>query len=99
MPAAQRFVTPINREADVGELLDVLLAARGQRLEKRLLAAALNVWLGDHAWLVVVHLTVGALLWISLVYFDLLVLGAPQPAEAAAKARPSPQPAAAGRTA
>ena len=52
MPAAQRFVTPINREADVGELLDVLLAARGQTLEKRLLAAALKtlaVWLADQA--------------------------------------------------
>jgi heme A synthase len=57
---------------------------------------ALNVWLGEHAWLVVAHLTVGALLWISLVYFGLLVLGAPQPAEAAARRRPSPRPATAG---
>jgi DNA-binding NarL/FixJ family response regulator len=52
MPAAQRFVTPIDREADVGELLELVLAARGQKLEKRLLAAALRtlaVWLGDQA--------------------------------------------------
>lgn len=65
----------------------------------QVLLGALNVWLGEHAWLVVVHLTVGALLWISLVYFGLLVLGAPQPAEAAARRRPSPQPATAGGSA
>jgi heme A synthase len=65
----------------------------------QVLLGALNVWLGEHAWLVVLHLTVGALLWISLVYFGLLVLGAPQPAEAAAKRRPSPQPATAGGSA
>jgi heme A synthase len=62
----------------------------------QVLLGALNVWLGEHAWLVVVHLTVGALLWISLVYFDLLVLGAPQPAEAAARRKASVQPATAG---
>jgi DNA-binding NarL/FixJ family response regulator len=52
MPAAERFVTPIDREADVGELLEMVLAARGQKLEKRLLAAALRtlaVWLTDQA--------------------------------------------------
>jgi DNA-binding NarL/FixJ family response regulator len=52
MPAAQDFVTPIDREAHVGELLDRVLAARGQKLEKRLLAAALKtlaVWLADQA--------------------------------------------------
>jgi DNA-binding NarL/FixJ family response regulator len=52
MPAAQRFVTPIDREADVGELLEMVLAARGQKLEKRLLAAALKtlaMWLADQA--------------------------------------------------
>jgi heme A synthase len=62
----------------------------------QVLLGALNVWLGEHAWLVVLHLTVGALLWISLVYFTLLVVGAPQPAEAAARQRSSIQPATAG---
>jgi heme A synthase len=62
----------------------------------QVLLGALNVWLGEHAWLVVVHLAVGALLWISLVYFTLLVLGAPQPAEAAARRKASAQPATAG---
>jgi heme A synthase len=62
----------------------------------QVLLGALNVWLGEHASLVVAHLAVGALLWISLVYFTLLVVGAPQPAEAGARRKPSAQPAAAG---
>jgi DNA-binding NarL/FixJ family response regulator len=52
MPAAQRTVSRIDREDDVGELLDIVLAARGQKLEKRLLAAALKTlaaWLTDQA--------------------------------------------------
>jgi heme A synthase len=57
---------------------------------------ALNVWLGEHASLVVLHLAVGALLWTSLVYFTLLVVGAPQPAQAAARAQAPVQPATAG---
>jgi len=62
----------------------------------QVLLGALNVWLGEHAWLVVAHLAVGALLWVSLVYFTLLVVGAPQPAEAAARQKRSVQPATAG---
>jgi heme A synthase len=65
-------------------------------LGSQVLLGALNVWLGEHASLVVVHLAVGALLWVSLVYFTLLVVGAPQPAEAGARRKPSVQPAAAG---
>jgi heme a synthase len=57
---------------------------------------ALNVWLGEHATLVVAHLAVGALLWVSLVYFTLMVVGAPEPAEAGARRKPSAQPATAG---
>jgi hypothetical protein len=34
----------------------------------------MNVWLGEHAGLVVVHLTVGTLLWASLVYVSMLAL-------------------------
>jgi DNA-binding NarL/FixJ family response regulator len=52
MPAASRSVSQIDREDDVGELLDIVLAARGQKLEKRLLAAALRTlaaWLTDQA--------------------------------------------------
>jgi heme A synthase len=62
----------------------------------QVLLGALNVWLGEHAWLVVLHLTGGALLWISLVYFSLLVVGAPEPAEAGARRQAPVRPAAAG---
>jgi heme A synthase len=62
----------------------------------QVLLGALNVWLGEHAWLVVLHLTGGALLWVSLIYFSLLVVGAPQPAEAGARRKTGVQPAAAG---
>jgi DNA-binding NarL/FixJ family response regulator len=53
MPAASRSVSPIDRKDDVGELLGIVLAARGQKLEKRLLAAALKTlaaWLTDQAY-------------------------------------------------
>ena len=62
----------------------------------QVLLGALNVWLGEHAWLVVAHLTGGALLWISLVYFTLLAIGAPAPAEAGARRKASVQAATAG---
>jgi heme A synthase len=56
----------------------------------------MNVWLGEHPWLVVVHLTVGALLWVSLVVFSLMVLGARQPAQASARQKARVQAAPAG---
>jgi len=62
----------------------------------QVLLGALNVWLGEHAWLVVLHLATGALLWVSLVYFTLLVVGAPAPAEAARRSQAPVQPATAG---
>ena len=83
-------------DPESGRMLTLASAATIGVLACQVLLGALNVWLGEHAWLVVVHLTVGALLWISLVYFGLLVLGAPQPAEALARRRTSAQPATAG---
>jgi heme A synthase len=62
----------------------------------QVLLGALNVWLGEHAWLVVAHLTGGALLWISLVYFTLLAVGAPEPAEATSRQKTTARPATAG---
>jgi heme A synthase len=52
----------------------------------QVMLGALNVWLGEHAWLVVVHLTVGTLLWCWLVFFSTLALGARR-AEATARPR------------
>ena len=34
----------------------------------QILLGALNVWLGEHAGLVVAHLTLGTLLWATVVY-------------------------------
>jgi heme A synthase len=62
----------------------------------QVLLGAFNVWLGEHAWLVVAHLTGGALLWISLIYITLLTVGAPEPAEAASRQKSTVRPATAG---
>ena len=64
-------------------------------LAGQVLLGAVNVWAGEHAWLVIAHLTVGALLWITLFYFTMLAVGAPQPAEAGARRKASVQPVAA----
>jgi heme A synthase len=55
---------------------------------------ALNVWAGEHAWLVILHLTTGTVLWCSLVYLSLLALRgharvAPAPREATIEAVPA----------
>lgn len=62
-------------------------------LVSQVMLGALNVWLGEHAWLVVVHLTVGTLLWCWLVVFSLLALGARR-AEAVARRRDAQDPTA-----
>jgi len=62
----------------------LVIAAVGSAavLVVQVLLGALNVWLGEHAWLVVTHLTVGTLLWCSLVLVTLIGLRAPQAAAA-----------------
>ena len=43
----------------------------------QVLLGAVNVWVGEHAWLIVAHLAVGTLLWVSLIRFAFtLTLGA-----------------------
>jgi heme A synthase len=44
----------------------------------QVLLGALNVWLGKHASLVVAHLTLGTLVWCSLVWLTLTALAAPR---------------------
>jgi heme A synthase len=51
----------------------------------QMLLGALNVWLGEHEWLIVAHLSVGTLLWCSLVLTSLLALRAPKRAAAGAR--------------
>jgi cytochrome c oxidase assembly protein subunit 15 len=43
-------------------------------LVAQVLLGAINVWAGEHAWLVIAHLAAATLLWSSLVYVSLLVL-------------------------
>ena len=43
----------------------------------QILLGALNVWLGEHAELVVAHLTVGTLLWVTVAYAALELVPVP----------------------
>jgi heme A synthase len=52
----------------------------------QVLLGALNVWLGEHAGLVIAHLALATILWASLVYVSMLALAAPRAARAPARA-------------
>jgi len=69
------------RRRRAGGIDPALVAATGASVSilcVQVLLGALNVWLGEHEWLIVAHLTVGTLLWCSLVLVSLLALRAPQ---------------------
>jgi heme A synthase len=53
----------------------------------QVLLGAVNVWAGEHAWLIVAHLAGGALLWVSLVLFALRLTAVPQVSPAGARNR------------
>ena len=53
----------------------------------QVLLGAVNVWAGEHAWLIVAHLTGGALLWIALVLFAIQLTAVPEPSPAGARRR------------
>jgi heme A synthase len=64
----------------------------------QILLGALNVWLGKHAELVVAHLTVGTLLWSTVVYAALELVPVPDPVgrrrrDARPEASPTASPA------
>jgi heme A synthase len=54
---------------------------------------AVNVWAGEHAWLIVAHLAVGALLWVTLVMFTLRLGAVPEAAPATKRERVEAVPA------
>jgi heme A synthase len=56
----------------------------------QILLGALNVWLGEHAVLVVAHLTVGTLLWITVAYAAIELLPVPAARRAGLRG-PSPE--------
>ena len=53
----------------------------------QVLLGAVNVWAGEHAWLIVAHLAVGTLLWVSLIRFAFTLTSVPERSLAAAGAR------------
>jgi heme a synthase len=67
-----------------GTLVRASLATLGV-LCLQVLLGALNVWTGEHEWLIVAHLATGTLLWCSLVVVSLLALRSPRRAEAGAR--------------
>jgi heme A synthase len=73
-----------------------LLALAGALLVLQLLLGALNVWLGEHASLVVAHLTVATLLWSTVLLVAYTLAFAPAAAPSARRApRSEPSTAAA----
>jgi heme A synthase len=63
---------------------DWALAVAGFLLLCQLLLGALNVWLGEHATLIVAHLTVATLLWSTVLLIAYRLAWAPAPAVARA---------------
>jgi len=53
----------------------------------QVLLGAVNVWAGEHAWLIVAHLAGGALLWVALVMFAIQLTAVPEAAPAGAARR------------
>jgi len=53
----------------------------------QVLLGAVNVWAGEHAWLIVAHLTIGTLLWVSLVVFAFTLTAVLEASAAAARRR------------
>lgn len=64
----------------------------------QILLGALNVWLGKNAVLIVSHLTVGTLLWATVIYAGLLLVPAPADATQRRRTGGARAPAAAART-
>ena len=44
----------------------------------QVLLGAMNVWAGEHAWLIVAHLAAGTLLWLSLIRFAFTLPSVPE---------------------
>ena len=71
---------------------DPWLAAAALLLVCQILLGALNVWLGEHAVLVVAHLTAATLLWIAVIEIACRLAWVPVPAterRSATRAEPS----------
>jgi len=91
------FVTVVRQrrrlEGEWGAELTSLAWATISVLIAQVLLGAVNVWAGEHAWLIVAHLAVGTLLWLSLIRFAFTLPSVPE-ASAAASRRRAPAEAA-----
>ena len=58
-------------------------------LMAQVLLGAMNVWAGEHAWLIVAHLAVATLLWLALIRFAFTLTSVPEAAAAGARGRAS----------
>ena len=65
-----------------------LLALAGGLLGLQLLLGALNVWLGEHATLIVAHLITATLLWSTVLLIAYRLAWSPQPIGASSRPRP-----------
>jgi heme A synthase len=55
----------------------------------QVMLGAMNVWAGEQAWLIVAHLAVGTLLWLSLIRFTFTLTSVPEVSAARARQRTS----------
>jgi cytochrome c oxidase assembly protein subunit 15 len=53
----------------------------------QVMLGAVNVWAGEQAWLIVAHLAVGTLLWLSLIRFAFSLTSVPEASAAAGRRR------------
>jgi heme A synthase len=68
-------------------------------LSMQVMLGAVNVWAGEHAWLIVAHLALGTLLWVALVNFAFTLTTVPEAARASRRAQvETGTPLGAGRT-
>jgi heme A synthase len=67
-----------------------LLALAAALLACQVLLGALNVWLGEHATLIVAHLITATVLWSTVLLIAYRLAWSPQPAGAMAEARTAP---------
>ena len=85
------FATVVRQRRRLGEAagdqLGELAWFTGAVLLVQVLLGAVNVWAGEHAWLIVAHLAVGTLLWVSLIRFAYALISAPEASAATARRR------------
>ena len=81
------FVSRMAPDAATGQAAWGYAIAAGGLVLLQVLLGALNVWLGKHAGLIVGHLTLGTLLWATVVWAGLTLVEVPGPVGETASAK------------